>query len=170
MKPQSVLSALAAALFATGIASAASSNVTPQGAAWLSYAVSDSNGEVLSCKMAEQKSTNASVKSFCQKMIADHSKMSTQGTQLAQQLGVTVKQSPPASEVKDQQQLQSLSGTAFDQKFMQIQVSDHKKDIAKTQRAISAMQDPKLKSFAQKGLAKLDTHLKLAESTQSQVH
>lgn len=151
------------------LANAASSTVTPQGKDFLNYSVQDSLGEISLCQMAQQKSTNAGVKSFCTRAISDHKNMAAQAKQVAQQLGVSVTQQPSDESQTEKQKLSKLSGAQFDSEFLQGQVKDHKKDISKAQSVQNEAQNVRVKSLIAQSLPVLQTHLKLATTTLEQL-
>ncbi|HET9029052.1 MAG TPA: DUF4142 domain-containing protein [Candidatus Aquilonibacter sp.] len=162
--------ALCAALFLPISVAAATNTVTPQGKAFLTYAVQDSVGEISLCEMAEQKSSNADVKSFCTKAIADHKNMIAQADQLAKQINVTIKQKPSAQSVTEKAELQKKSSSDFDEDFMRGQVQDHRNDITAARAALESVDNAQIKSLAQSSLSTLETHLKLANATLDKLH
>ena len=137
---------------------------------FLTDTVQDSIGEVSVCKMAEQKTSNATIKSFCARAIADHTKMASDANHLAQQLGLSIPQAPTAESKETKNKLSALSGTQFDAAFLRDQVKDHQQDIAKDRDALSSIEDPPVKALDQEGLPTLRTHLKLATAAMNTVH
>ncbi|HEY6328500.1 MAG TPA: DUF4142 domain-containing protein [Blastocatellia bacterium] len=58
-----------------------------------------------------------------------------------------------------------LSGPAFDRQYMQLMVSDHRKDVAEFEREAARARDPQLKDWVVKTLPTLKSHLAQATST-----
>lgn len=162
--------ALTTALILPVAVQAASGSITPQGKAFLTYSVRDSLGEISLCQMAEQKSSNADVKSFCTKAISDHKQMAEQANQLAKQFGVTIQQKPSAESVTEQAELSKKSSSDFDEDFMREQVQDHRNDISAARAAQNSVENSQVKQLTQSALSTLETHLKLANETMDKLH
>jgi putative membrane protein len=62
------------------------------------------------------------------------------------------------------QSLQNLTGSEFDQKFVQKVIEHHQKNIASFERASKECQDTDVKAFADKTLPTLRTHLQTAQA------
>jgi putative membrane protein len=84
--------------------------------------------EVELSKLA-QKSENADVKSFADRMIRDHTKANQELITIATGLGVNVPEALDPEHERMQQKLQGLHGKAFDEQYMQGMVEDHAKVI-----------------------------------------
>ena len=119
--------------------------------------------EVQMGKLGVEKGQNAEVKQFAQKLIDDHSKANDELKQLAQKKGVTLPTEVDHKAHKMMDRLQNASGADFDKAFARHGVMDHKKDIAKFEKASNEVKDAELKSFIQKTLPTLREHLQIAE-------
>src|SRR6476620_4964012 len=75
-------------------------------------------------KIASQKSSNADVKSFGQRMVDDHSKADDQLKQVASSKGVTLSDKLSPAKQKEVDKYSKLSGAAFDSSYMSHMVSD----------------------------------------------
>ncbi len=120
-------------------------------------------------QLAVQKASNQSVKDFGQKMVDDHSKANEELKSIAAKQGVTL---PTTLDTKDQatkDRLSKLSGAEFDRAYMTDMVKDHRMDVAEFRREADHGTDPDVKAFAAKTLPTLESHLKMAETTESQV-
>jgi putative membrane protein len=123
--------------------------------------------EIDTSKLAIARSDNDKVKAFAQHMIADHSKVSQQLSDLADAKGVIL---PVELDSRDQTKLDALSsksGMDFDHSYMDLQVTAHKQAIAADQDEADNGLDPDTKTFAGKMLDTLKAHLSMAEQLQS---
>jgi putative membrane protein len=119
--------------------------------------------EVQLAQLTLQKSNNDLVKQFAQKMIDDHTKLNEQMKPVAQQLGV---QAPTQISKKDSKtiaKMQGLSGSAYDQAYIQDMVKDHKKDLSDFQMEASSGSDPTVKDAANQGSHMIAQHLQLVQ-------
>ena len=119
--------------------------------------------------LAVQHASNDKVKQFGQRMVDDHSKANEELKQVASKKGVTL---PTSVDAKDQatiDRLSKLNGADFDRAYMNDMVKDHRKDVGEFKKEASSGSDPDVKAFASKTLPTLEEHLKMAQSTDSQV-
>ena len=126
-------------------------------------ALEGSMAEVQLGQLALQKSNDAQVKEFAQRMVDDHTKMLDQMKPVAQQVGVAVPASPSKSQMKTMDKLKTLSGDAFDQAYIKDMVKDHKEDDADFKREASSTQNPKLREVVQQGDQVIEMHLQHIE-------
>lgn len=170
-----LMSVAIAAVFALPIASQAQAPAKPAAAATASTLskadqkiVADmaiaNMAEVNAGKMAVEKSQNADVKAFAQKMIDDHTKALSDVTALAQSKGVTLPTDVDASHKAMAAKLEKLSGPAFDKAYMAgAGVADHNKVHAKLKGFESKAKDADVKALAGKMLPVVEEHLKTAK-------
>jgi len=114
-------------------------------------------------QLAKDHASNQDVKNYGEMLVKDHSKANERLTQIASAKGVNLaKEMEPKTEkmVKD---LENKSGADFDRAFIQDAIKDHRKDIAKFERASRDLSDSELKSFATETLPTLRNHLAEAE-------
>ena len=137
-----------------------SANVAESDKTFVTNAASGGMLEVqLSQWMMQQPNIDASVKHVAQMMIDDHGKANDELKSIAQRKGITIS---PTLQPKHQSlidQVKSQTGTAAQQKYLDIQVQAHKDTIAMFEDAVNTLKDPDLKSFAQKTLPTLRKHL-----------
>ena len=120
--------------------------------------------EVQAAQLAQQKSQDAKVKEFAEKMVTDHTANNKQLASLAQQKGVEV---PSALDAKDQKQLDKLSaldGAKFDKAYLKAQVKDHEAMLKLLQREAKSGKDADLKSFAEQTIPAVQDHLTMAKT------
>lgn len=119
--------------------------------------------EVQLGQLTLQKSNNEQVKQFAQKMIDDHTKLGDQMKPVAQQLGVPAPTKVSKKDSKTMAKLQGLSGSAYDQAYIQDMVKDHKQDLSEFQAEASNGQDPAVKDAATQGSHVIAEHLQMIE-------
>lgn len=125
--------------------------------------------EVKLGQLAKDKASNQAVKDFGQKMIDDHTKANEDLKSVASKEGVTLPTSLDAKDQATYDRLSKLSGPSFDKAYMRDMVSDHRTDVNEFKRESQSGADSGLKEFASRTLPTLEEHLKLAESTESNV-
>ena len=109
-----------------------------------------------------QKSENADVKRFADRMIEDHTKTNEKLTSIATGLGVDVPKTVDSEHGRMREKLQTLHGKAFDDQYMHAMVEDHNKAVKLFQQEERSGRNPELKQFARKTLPTLEEHQKMA--------
>ena len=117
--------------------------------------------EVQLSKIA-QKSANADVKSFADRMVSDHTAANEQLAAVAKGLGVDMPSKLDSEHERARDKLQTLHGKAFDDQYMRDMVEDHNKAVRLFQQEAKAGRNSELKQFAQKVLPTLEEHQKMA--------
>lgn len=119
--------------------------------------------EVQMGQLAAQKASSDDVKQFGQKMVQDHTQMTDQIKQVAQQLGVSEPKGLSKKDKAEIAKLNSLSGPEFDKAYIAAMVKDHKKDLSDFRAEAQNTQDPTVKQAAQQGAQVIDQHLQMIE-------
>ena len=119
---------LSAATMATGVVAHAQADPN-QDKKFIMTAAESDMAEIKLSQLALQKSSNAEVKAFAEKMVADHNKLEADMKPFADKMAV-----PPVVELKPEHQakydmLSGLSGTAFDKEYMKTMDIDHHKAL-----------------------------------------
>src|SRR5271170_5707303 len=130
---------------------------------FVTKAMQGSMAEVQLGQLTLQKSNNEQVKQFAQRMIDDHTKLNDQMKPVAQQLGVTVPNQVSKNDRKTLAKLQALSGSAYDQAYINDMVKDHKQDLNDFQMEASSGQDQTVKDAANQGSKVIAQHLQMAQ-------
>ena len=117
--------------------------------------------EVELSKLA-QKSENADVKSFADRMIRDHTKANQELTTIATGLGVDAPKALDPEHERMRQKLQGLHGKPFDEQYIQGMVEDHNKVVKLFKDEERSGSNNSLKQFAQKTLPVLQEHQTMA--------
>src|SRR5690349_11199786 len=76
-----------------------------------------------------QKSENADVKRFADRMIEDHTKANQQLASIITALGVETPKALDSEHERMRDKLQTLHGKAFDEQYMRVMVEDHDKAV-----------------------------------------
>jgi putative membrane protein len=117
--------------------------------------------EVAMGKLGSQKATNADVKAFAQRMVADHTKSNKELMAAAKAKGLEVPTEPGLMHkgMKEKFERQSADGD-FNHDFMQQMVKDHQATVELFQTAANdTTLDPELRALAKKTLPTLQQHL-----------
>jgi putative membrane protein len=116
-------------------------------------------------QMAESKGASSDMKDYGKMLVNDHKDADQKITDLASKSNITLKADQPgAMDNMKMKSLNSKTGTEFDRQFAKDMVEDHKKDIAKLQKAQSdpgVSQD--VKDLVSQVLPKLQKHLETAQ-------
>ena len=125
--------------------------------------------EVQLGELAKQKALSPAVKSFAERMVADHSKANEELQQIVARKGASLPASLSHKENSEIEKLQKLSGKDFDKEYADLMVKNHKKELKEFQEAVKDLKDPDLRAFAQKTLATLEQHYGMAKQMQETV-
>jgi putative membrane protein len=119
-------------------------------------------------KLAAEKASDPSVKSFGQMLADDHGAANDKLRQIASGHNVALPASLPADKKKEIDQLSKLSGAQFDKQFVKmVGIKDHQHDISEFEKASKTAQAPDLKDFATNTLPTLKKHLETAQKLPS---
>jgi putative membrane protein len=140
---------------------ATKSTLSQEDLTFVKEAAISGTAEVELSKLA-QKSDNAEVKSFADRMIRDHTAANQQLTTVATGLGADIPKALDAEHERLRENVQILHGKAFDEQYMQAMVEDHNKAVTLFEREGLVGQNADLKQFAQKTLPTLQEHQKMA--------
>jgi len=125
--------------------------------------------EIESSKLALDKSQNGQIKKFAQHMVDDHTKTAKTLEETLTSADVNV---TPANHLDDKHQkllaeLQSLSGVAFDKRYIDLQTTAHKKAVKLFSDYSKNGKNQALKNFASDTLPALKKHLKYVQKLQA---
>lgn len=109
-----------------------------------------------------QKSENADVKRFADRMVQDHTAANEQLTAIGTGLGVEMPKAVDSEHERMREKLQTLHGKAFDDQYMRDVVADHNKAAQLFQQEQRSGHDPELTQFAQNTLPTIEEHQKMA--------
>lgn len=125
--------------------------------------------EVQMGELARAQARSPEVKRFGQRLVADHTAADAKVKTWAEKLKVDLDQPPPASDKAERDaalatmdQLKSLKGADFDDKFVQAMADDHRKDIALVDRARNEDSQREIRPLLDELLPKLRQHEQIA--------
>jgi putative membrane protein len=116
-------------------------------------------------KLAQQRSVNAAIKKFGERLAQDHAKMNEELVALARKKGVILSKDFDAATQETVDRFMKLSGAEFDRAFSKAMVSGHEKAIEKFQAEAKTGRDADVKAWAEKRVATLREHLEMARTT-----
>jgi len=109
-----------------------------------------------------QKSSNPQVKSYGDKLVADHTSVQKELESLAAAKGVTL-ETYDATSSSEYNRLSAMTGAAFDRSFAARAVRDHQRAISMYTGALRNAHDPELRTYINNTLPHLRMHLTEAE-------
>jgi putative membrane protein len=168
-----IAAAVAAGLgFASAIAAPAAKPTDPQ-IAHIAYTADQLDIEA--GKLALDKSKNADVRAFAQRMVGDHTAVNEQALALVKKLNVTPEDNPTSQSLTkaqdaERKKLAGLDGAAFDKAYVDNEVAYHKAvNEALSKTLIPDAQNAELKSLLEKGLKLFQSHQQHAETLAKQL-
>jgi putative membrane protein len=130
-------------------------------AQFVTKAASGGMFEVLSSKMAVEKTTKADVKAFAEKMVADHSKANEELKAVAAKAGIAVPSTLAPHHEKMLEQLKT--GPNFDAAYWDAQLKAHAEAVQVFAAGAAGAKDPNIRAFAEKTLPVIKTHYEHAK-------
>jgi putative membrane protein len=164
---------LTIALVAPALASAADKLTDAQIAA---IVVTANQIDIDACRLAESKSTNPEVKAFAHRMIADHTNVNKQATDLATRLKITPEESTLSRAMKSDakrhmDEMEKLNSEDFDKLYLNDEFSFHNEVIdAVDSKLMPSAENIDLKSLLAKVRPALIAHRDHADKLLSIVH
>jgi putative membrane protein len=148
----------------TGVNSAL--GVTPSTPDFVKQAAMSDMFEIQSSQLAEQKAGDAGTKTFAQKMVADHTKTSSEVKSMVSSgklKGVELPTDMSSSQKSMLDKLKGQNGNDFTKQYHSDQVSAHKDAVSLFERYGKGGDNEDLKAWANKTLPDLQMHLKMAQ-------
>ncbi|WP_409488370.1 DUF4142 domain-containing protein [Pseudomonas promysalinigenes] len=122
--------------------------------------------EVVTGKLALEKSQNADIKKFAQQMVTDHTKANQQLGEIARKLDISVPDEAALTD-KVKKMILEWREESFDRSYVNNQVDAHEKAVELFKKEASSSDKPELKAFASETLPTLEDHLKQAKALQA---
>jgi putative membrane protein len=123
--------------------------------------------EVNIAQLAAERSGNAEVRDFAQKLVTAHQQVNAELTQIAGQKNV--KLDTDADKDRAYKRLSKKSGSDFEQEFVEHMIDEHEKAIKLFEKASTDAKDADIRSFAAKHVDHLRDHLRQAQSLRQTV-
>jgi putative membrane protein len=137
-------------------------------ASFMKDAANDSAAEIALGKVVPQKSQNADVKAFSQRMVDDHTKASQELEPIASRMGVSLPKEPTGSHAKMVKEL-AKKDKKFDHEYAEAMVKDHEKAVKLFEKTSKKGDSEEVRQFAAKTLPTLQEHLKMAKDLKAKV-
>lgn len=119
--------------------------------------------EVELSKVARQQSSNRSVKEFADMMIKDHTRIYNELKKLATDKHILLPIELEPEQKQELDELRKVSGSAFDERYMRLMVTNHEKAIADYQTG-ARNRDRDVNKLASAKIDSLKIHLNSAKS------
>lgn len=119
--------------------------------------------EVQSSELALDRSNDADVQAFAQKMIDDHTKANDKLAGLAKDEGLTVPTKVMGDPADHLQAVQDAEGDQFDATYLEHQVAGHEATVELFETYAGSGDDTALVTFAKDTLPTLQAHLDMAK-------
>ena len=153
---------------AAGLGSTATRGDALTAPAFVRAAAASDLYEMEASRLAEQRSQNAEVKRFAQRMLRDHGKTTGELKGMLGQLqGVSAQQMPTGLDQQHQALVQQLQGAQqgaeFDRVFAQQQLQSHQAAVDLFRAYAQSGDDARLKQWATQTLPSLEEHLREAQ-------
>lgn len=150
-------------------APATSNKLDSDARSFLGEAAESGHLEIAGSKLALEKSQNADVKRFAQKMIDDHTKVGQQLESLAKSKGYEPPTEPSLVQ-KAKLKALGLRDDSFDKAYAdEVGVTAHEDAVKLFDKASKDLKDPEVKQFALETLPGLRQHLQDAQALQRSV-
>jgi putative membrane protein len=119
--------------------------------------------EIVAAQDALTETQSAKVRSFAERMVADHQKLAADLARAASEAGVVLPPGMSPDQAQMLRSLQSQRGADFDRAYARQQVLAHSQAVAITGDFARAGADPALRKAAQSALPIIEGHLKMAD-------
>ena len=120
--------------------------------------------EVDAGTLAAAQGSSAGVKMFGSMMVTEHGTAQTELKNLGPTIGMTINDTIDPPHVALKQQLQTLTGRAFDSTYIINQIADHQKTLTQFDNEISAGSHQMVRNYADKYRPHIQMHLHMADS------
>ena len=137
--------------------------MTGADATFVKKAADGGMAEVALAKLAQEKASNADVKSFAAKLEKDHSQVNDDLKEVASKKNITLASAPSKSHQALHDKLAKLSGAEFDKAYVSAMLEGHQKGVRDFSPVASGNGDADVKAFASKTLPALKEHLQQAQ-------
>ncbi|QNA87448.1 DUF4142 domain-containing protein [Massilia sp. Dwa41.01b] len=130
--------------------------------AFLVLAMQDAMAEIQVCELALEKSGKDAVHAFAQAMIDEHGRMGRDIEQLAARKGLPTPQTIRPEQEMTVEELASLSGRDFEQRWIQYNIDLHERDVKLFRQHALDQRDSEIRALAGQIGEALAGHLQMA--------
>ena len=113
--------------------------------------------------LAKEKGSTPAIRMFAQHMIQDHADANVQLAMAARRNGIALPMQPNAEQQSTHMRLQSLSGTDFDEAYLDTQVADHGSMVARLEAQADAAVDASTRNYIAGALPIVKQHETMAK-------
>lgn len=114
--------------------------------------------------MAIEGATSEKVKQYAQRMGDDHTKAGQELHKVAEAVGIPISHERSLIRQKTAETFAKLSGKEFDRAYVDHEVKEHQKNIAKFKKQMKKLKDPQITQWASGALPVLKEHPIIAKS------
>ena len=122
------------------------------------------HNEIGLSKVVLMKNPSATVRTYANKMVADHTKAGNELMPIAKKHGVALKGAMDAEHQAMREQMLKMSGPALEKQYMNQMVTDHEKTVALFKSEITNGKEGDVKGFASKTLPVIQQHTDMAKT------
>lgn len=122
--------------------------------------------EVVTGKLAQEKSQNAEIKGFADMMVTDHTKANQELADIARKLDISVPDEAALTD-KVKKVILEWRDESFDKSYVNNQVAAHEDAVKLYKKEAASSDKAELKAFAAKTLPTLEAHLQKAKALQT---
>lgn len=122
--------------------------------------------EVVTGKLALDKSKDPQIKTFAQQMVTDHTQANQKLGDIARKLDISVPDEAALTD-KVKKMILEWRDESFDRSYVNNQVEAHEKAVELFRKETASSDKAELKAFAGETLPKLEEHLKHAKELQA---
>ncbi|MFC7548368.1 DUF4142 domain-containing protein [Plantactinospora sp. GCM10030261] len=158
VKRLAVIAGMAIVGLAPAAAAQAAAQPSPQDTQYLQTVHQVNLAEIAGGDIAQQKAQSQQVKDLATQFVTDHTQLDQAVQSTAQQTGVTLPNAPTNDQQAVLNQLQGLSGGAFDNAWVTAELAAKQQAIQATETEINQGSDPAVKQLAQQALPVLQAH------------
>jgi putative membrane protein len=136
---------------------------------FLKKAVEGSLMEISAARHVTTAGSNPEVKTYANKLLADHTKAHEDLQKLAAQKGFALPAQIAGGHDDMVADLTKLGGAQLDKKYAKEMVDDHEKDVKEFREAAKDVKDADLRAWAQKQIPVLEGHLTEAKALEKKI-
>lgn len=125
--------------------------------------------EILTSQLALQKSQNAAVRAYAQRMITEHTAAQQKLNAIASAKGVRLTDKPGADQRLQYNKLATLTGAEFDRMYIMVQVMGHDMTLKLVDTYLTIGRDPQGLAYAREMRPAIAMHLRDAQAIQQQL-
>ncbi|WP_027481154.1 DUF4142 domain-containing protein [Deinococcus pimensis] len=125
--------------------------------------------EILTSQLALQKSQNAAVRAYAQRMITEHTAAQQKLNAIAAAKNVKLTDKPGADQRLQYDKLSTLTGAEFDKMYVMVQVMGHDMTLKLLDTYLTIGKDPQGLAYAREIRPAVAMHLRDAQAIQQQL-